>query len=143
MHFNHPMPDVEVLHCEAAIRHKPDHLPALDHLGKLYISQRRFADAAQIFVQISVLQPEDSVAYEYLADIYFEIGDYERCAGVLKILKDRKPNDVGVFMNLAIAYFYLGKRLICDYYLSKAYTYCDSDVIKSKIRDLQLKLSSI
>jgi tetratricopeptide (TPR) repeat protein len=93
---------------KAVLRHDPGAYDALRMLGAVYLSQHRFADAAEAAQRAASMRPEDAWNYGVLGDAYVELGDYERGFDAFDTMVQRRP-DAASYARIAYAYELQGR----------------------------------
>jgi tetratricopeptide (TPR) repeat protein len=81
---------------------------ALRMLGAVYLSQHRFADAADAASRAASARPEDAWNYGVLGDAYVELGDYERAFDAFDTMVRRRP-DAASYARVAYAHELQGR----------------------------------
>ena len=67
-----------------ALKLQPRNAAIYKNLGLIYLHQRKFDEALEIFELVVNLRPDDAHAHFILASIYHELKDFDRCEQALK-----------------------------------------------------------
>jgi 4-amino-4-deoxy-L-arabinose transferase-like glycosyltransferase len=87
----------------------PTVVEALVNLGKSFFDQGKYVDAATVYGQAIMLDPENPDAHYNLGTIYGELGRYADAAEELEEAVSLDPENADAYYNLGVAYYYLGR----------------------------------
>lgn len=80
---------------------KPDYVPTLKALAKVYEKRRRYDEAIEKYRMILNISPRDISARAHLADLYSWIGDYENAIVTYRTAVNMDPHNPGLKTGLA------------------------------------------
>jgi tetratricopeptide (TPR) repeat protein len=76
---------------QTALREDPGNYEALRMQGSLYLSQHRFAEAADVAEKCRAMRPDDSVNYGLLGDAQLELGNYDQAFDAFDRMMQVRP----------------------------------------------------
>lgn len=97
--------DPGLLEAETMLAHSPNNVDALMYLALSNRTKNKFKRAKELFERIVELNPSHIEAYQNLADIANEEGDFDAAARVIEVLASLDPDNEAILFNLGIAYF--------------------------------------
>ena len=101
------------------IARTPKFYAARHNLGVLYIKQRRWNEAKQVFEEILEIEPQDADAHYHLAEVYSNrYGDVDRTPHCLQYAVKRDPDHLDARFELGL--LYAKNRYPCPEYRQKA-----------------------
>gem|GEM_PF-3079182 len=89
----------------AILKVHPNHVFALNNLGKIYLDGKEFEKAIALLKKAWKLNPKFYVAGNTLGDAYSQMGEYEKAEEVLKKIIKMAPDFELSYANLGEVYF--------------------------------------
>jgi len=86
---------------EALLAEKPDHPVAGKFLGMIYMVDKDFNAAADVFNRYLEVSPGDKLVYPQLASAYYNSGNLDQAAAAYRQGLAREPNDIQMMSGLA------------------------------------------
>ncbi|WP_072016194.1 tetratricopeptide repeat protein [Leptolyngbya sp. KIOST-1] len=99
----YPAPAVDAL--EAALRHNPDHVPALNALGIVYLVDGQLEAAVDTHTLAASLQPDNEIAHYNLSLAYQRLGQPEQAIAAAQLATKLEPGNPHPWVALALAYW--------------------------------------
>ena len=89
---------------KASIQAKPDNFRAYNTLGLVYWAQNKVDEAKAAFTKSNAINQTYTIPLDNLAQIYKQIGDYERCSAILLKASSLNQNDFCTYLLLGDYY---------------------------------------
>jgi len=93
---------------KAALKRQPGEYSALRTLGAVYLSQHRFAEAADVARRAIAIREQDAWNYGVLGDALVELGDYDRAFEAFDTMVRLRP-DAASYARVAYAHELQGR----------------------------------
>ncbi len=103
-----PVPATTAL--QAALTHTPDHVPALNALGIVYLVDGQLESAVATHTRAAELRPGNEIAHYNLSLAYQRLGETEQAISEGAIAADLEPGNPHPWVALALAYWIAGER---------------------------------
>jgi len=86
------------------IKEDPGNKDAYEGLGKLYIDQKKFFDALEVYLYLTKKHPDIDKFFSRLGLIYFNLGKYDESIKAYQQSIDLKPDSPNRLINLSLCY---------------------------------------
>lgn len=101
-------PAVDAL--QTALHHNPDHVPALNALGIVYLVSGQLDAAVETHRRAAILKPNNEIAHYNLSLAYQRLGQQEQAIAEAQTATELEPGNPHPWVALALAYWSAGDR---------------------------------
>jgi Flp pilus assembly protein TadD len=95
---------------QTALTYTPDHVPALNALGIVYLVDGQLEAAVATHTRAAQLQPGNEIAHYNLSLAYQRLGETEQAISEASIAADLEPGNPHPWVALALAHWIAGER---------------------------------
>ena len=95
---------------QAALTHTPDHVPALNALGIVYLVDGQLESAVATHTRAAELRPGNEIAHYNLSLAYQRLGETDQAISEAAIAADLEPGNPHPWVALALAHWVAGER---------------------------------
>ncbi|MEL6250102.1 MAG: tetratricopeptide repeat protein [Cyanobacteria bacterium J06648_16] len=94
---------------ESALDQAPDHVPALNALGIVYLTEGDLEQAVTTHTRAAGLKPDNEIAYYNLSLAYERLGEYEQAIAAATEATALEPSNPHPWVALALSYWSSGE----------------------------------
>ena len=95
---------------QTALTHSPDHVPALNALGIVYLVDGQLEAAVDTHTRAAALQPDNEIAHYNLSLAYQRLGKLDQAIAEAQTATELEPGNPHPWVALALAYWSAGDR---------------------------------